>query len=79
MTETTSFCLCKKKHPAQICQFHRGVPQLQVRAHSTLVRQISVHPMLKHKYISIKYAEAILLNSTRKQLRFKTTKMLVAV
>ena len=37
-------------------------------------------PTLKYKYIiQIKYTEAILLNSTRKLLRFEITKMLIAV
>ena len=38
-------------------------------------------PVLKHKYIfiRIKCTEAILSNSTRKLLRFETTKMLIAV
>ena len=36
--------------------------------------------MLKYKYIfQIKHTEAILSNSTRKQLRFAITKMLIAV
>jgi len=36
--------------------------------------------MLKHKYIfQIKYSEAILSNSARKLLRFRITKMLIAV